>query len=99
MNFASFFAGIGRFLGRTFGIIRKVVPEDWLEQAIALARAAALSAMTNDEKREWVIAELDKRIPGISESTARLLVELAVKHLKADDHDAAKAPIAVPPAA
>ena len=90
MNIMQFFSGIGRFLGRTFGILRKIVPEDWLAVAIALAKQAAVQFVDNDARRFWVIGELNKRIPGMTESTARLLVELAVKHLKADAYDAAK---------
>lgn len=90
MDIIGFFKGIGHALARTFGILRKLVPEDWLERAIELAKAAAVQIGENDARREWVIAELMK-IPGMTDSTARLLVELAVKHLKADAHDTAAA--------
>ena len=102
MNIVDFFKGIGHFLGRTFGIIRKIVPEELLQQAIVLAREASVKFAENALRREWVLEQLMK-LPGMRESTARLLVELAVQHLKADviDELAEKAKKAVqspPPA-
>ncbi len=98
MNFLDFLRGIGHFVARTFGIIRKIVPEEWLVKAIGLAQQAADKFVDNAAKRQWVVGELMK-IPGMSESTARLLVELAVKHLKADviDKAAGKVVVAVSP--
>lgn len=97
MNVLSFFKNLGHFVSRTFGIIRKIVPEDQLVQAIALAKEAATKYADNPTRRAWVIAQLISR--GIPESIARLLVELAVQHLKADviDKAAGKAVVAVSP--
>jgi hypothetical protein len=88
MNIVQFFKGIGHFLGRTFGILRKIVPEELLVQGIRLAQQAAKEQIDNTARREWVVRELMK-LPMVSESTARLVTELAVAHLKADVIDKA----------
>lgn len=88
MHFLDFLKNIGHYLGRTFGIIKKIVPEQILERAIVLAKEAAFKYTENALRREWVVEELMK-IPGMNESRARLLVELAVQHLKEDVIEAA----------
>ena len=88
MGFIDFLKGVGRVLGRTLGIIKKIVPEQQLEHAIELAREAATKFVDNEARRAWLIAQLRQKFP-IGESIARLLVELAVQHLKADVIDAA----------
>lgn len=95
MNLKEFFTHIGHFVARTFGIVRKIVPEELLVKAIGLAKQAADKFVDNDARRNWVIAELRKL--GVSESLARLVVELAVQHLKADviDKAAGKAVVEV----
>lgn len=96
MNVMDFFRGMGHFLSRTLTIVRKIVPEDLLLKAIALAQEAATKYTTNVARREYVLGQLMK-IPGMSESLARLVVELAVQHLKADviDKAAGKAVVEV----
>lgn len=96
MNISDFFRNIGHFLGRTFGIIKKIVPEALLVKAIGLCQQAAIKFTDNTLRRNWVIADLMK-VPGMNESRARFLVELAVQHLKADviDKAAGKAIVAV----
>ena len=89
MNIAAFFKGIGHFMGRSFGIIRKIVPEDLLRAGIQHAQVAMLQELDNAGRRQFVITQL-MRIPGVSESAARLVTELAVQHLKADVIDKAK---------
>ena len=95
MNLKEFFTHIGHFVARTFGIVRKIVPEELLVKAIGLVKQAADKFVDNDARRNWVIAELRKL--GVSESLARLVVELAVQHLKADviDKAAGKAVVEV----
>lgn len=83
MNLLDFFKGTGTWLWRTFGIIKKVVPEEYLTLAIGLAKSAAMKFVDNQARRDWAVAELMK-IPGMRESVARLLVELAIQHLKED---------------
>lgn len=96
MSFMDFLHSVGHLFQNIFSIIKKVVPEQILELAIEKARVAADQFVDNSQRREWVIAEL-LHVPGVSESVARLAVELAVQHLKADaiDKGATKATQAV----
>lgn len=82
-NIVKLFKGIGRKLAQTFGIIKKVVPEEILVHGIELAAEATTRFVDNAARRAWVIAQLQATFH-ISEGIARLVVELAVQHLKAD---------------
>lgn len=73
--------GVGKFLARVIGIVRDAVPEPVLRFAIDKATEAAVKFATNDERREWLVQELMDKT-GISESVARLAVELAIQYLK-----------------
>ena len=77
----AFFRGAGRVIGRALNLIKAIVPEEDLLRAIDLVRAAANKFVDNETRRTWVIAELMK-LPWMRESLARLLVELALQHLK-----------------
>lgn len=88
MNIKDFFVGIGHLLARTFGIIKRVVPEPILAAAIRVVKEAAEKFVDNAARREWAVEELMKLV-GVSESVARFAVELAVQHLKADVLDKA----------
>lgn len=96
MSFMDFLKSVGHIFQNIFTIIKKVVPEPVLELAIAKAQEAATKFVDNADRRAWAIGELMK-VPGVSESVARLAVELAVQHIKADaiDKGAAKATDAV----
>jgi hypothetical protein len=80
-----FFAKIGPYVGTALGIASHVIGEEHMAMAINLARDAAerFAGTQLDARREFVIAGL-MQIPGMSESVARLLVEFAVQHLKAE---------------
>jgi hypothetical protein len=81
MFLVDFFKGIGHLLAHAFAIVKKVVPEEQLAAGIALVRQAAQRFVDNAERRNWVIAQLQSRFH-IPESIARLIVELAVQHVK-----------------
>ena len=83
MFLVDFFKGIGHFLAKTFGLVKKLVPEEQLAQAIELVRQAADKFVDNADRRRWVIAEI-QQLFHLPESVARLIVELAVQHVKAD---------------
>jgi hypothetical protein len=77
----SFLLGIPRLLKRAFdAAINSGVTEDLTALAVKLATEAATKFASNDEKRDYVVAELVKR--GIKESIARFLVECAVQIIK-----------------
>lgn len=81
MNIVDFFRGIGHALAAAFGVVKKLVPEDAMISGLELVKEAALKFTNNEKRREWVVKALQKRFP-LSESVARLIVELAVAQLK-----------------
>jgi hypothetical protein len=75
----------------TMSVIHRVASPELIAYAVTLVgKAAEQFALTHlAQRREFVIAELMK-LPGMSESTARLLVEIGVQHMKAEtDEDIA----------
>ena len=89
MNIKDFFKGIGRALKAVFSLVKKIVPEAHLLAGIELVRQAAVTFTDNAARRDWVVQQLQQRLP-IPESVARLIVELAVQHVKAEAAKAAK---------
>jgi hypothetical protein len=81
MFLVDFFKGIGHLLANAFAIVKKVVPEEQLALGIVLVKQAALKFVDNAERRAWVINQLQSRFH-IPESIARLIVELALQHVK-----------------
>lgn len=88
MNVKEFLVGIGHGLASAFRLVKKIIPEEQLLAGIELAAAAATKFTDNPPRRAWVIAQLQARFH-IPESIARLIVELAVSHLKDAAKDAA----------
>jgi hypothetical protein len=85
----NFLKNIGKFLTKTFKLIKKIVPDDQFAKAIDIATEAGKKFVDNAERREWAVKELMHFFPMISESVARFIVELAVQHIKSDAIDKA----------
>lgn len=81
MNIIGFFKMLGSKLKQVFVIIHKIIPDEQIDAAIDYATEAGKKFVDNEEKRDYVIMRLKNRF-GVPEYIARLLVELAVTHLK-----------------
>lgn len=90
MFLIDFLVGIGRLLGKALGLVKSLVSEELLQQAIALVLQSAVELTDNASRREWAVQELIS-IAHVSESVARLAVELAVQSAKAGETAAAAA--------
>ena len=74
-------SSVGRFLGKAIGRVRDTIPEPVLRFAIATAKEAANRYVDNTTRREWAVGQV-RTTTGVSESVARLAVELAVQVVK-----------------
>lgn len=81
MGILDFFKSLGSKMKSVFNVIHKLVPDEQLDKAIDLAADAAKKFVDNEDRRNYVIMKLKNQF-GVTESIARLLVELAVTHLK-----------------
>lgn len=80
MNIFSVFGKIGHFLGKALGLVKEVIPDALLKQAVDLVKQAAVNYVDNTSRRDFAVSELQKA--HIPESIARLAVELAVQLVK-----------------
>jgi hypothetical protein len=72
---------LGRFAARAFGYARSSgLTDDVLDLAYQHVVKAAQLFVENKDKRNWVLLKLQDQ--GVSESLARLAIELAVQLLK-----------------
>lgn len=69
------------FLNILLAFARSAVTAAAFKQALSLVREAAILFADNPTRRAWAVQELIKHC-GVSENTARLVVELAVHRLK-----------------
>lgn len=83
MNLKAFFKQFGHLFLKTFQIIKRIVPDEQLVEGIRIVKEASERFVENEARRAWAIAQLRSKLP-ISESVARLIVELAVQHIKDD---------------
>lgn len=82
----SFFAGIGKLLGKALGLVRERITDEQLALALGYVKEQEDKAIDNAAKRNFVLTALMK-VPGISESIGRLLIELAVNMIKKEAHE------------
>lgn len=83
MGFKSFFVSLGGLLKRAFGLAQAAGLTDELVQlALGWVREAEKQTIDNPAKRELVLAALKAK--GVPEGLARLVLELAVRLLKAE---------------
>lgn len=76
-----FFKFLGHELGLVMHLVHEIVPNDQLQQGIALVKQAAVQYEDNQQRREWVAMEL-MSVFHLPESIARLITELAVSFVK-----------------
>lgn len=81
MGVLSFFKSLGSKLKSVLAVVHRIVPDEQLDAAIDFATEAGKKFVDNAERRDFVIMKLKNRF-GVPEFIARLLVELAVTHLK-----------------
>lgn len=76
-----FFKALGRRLGGALVSVGKHISEEQFDYALAIARAAVDRFTDNANRRTWAVHEVQTKF-GLSESLARVAVELAVHSLK-----------------
>lgn len=81
MGIGSFFKKIATYIGRAVHVVQQVVPEELQAAAVEYVREATTRFIDNLERREAVVKQLQERFH-VSESVARLTVELAVQIVK-----------------
>lgn len=83
MGFKEFFGGLGSHIKKALGSAQaRGLTDEVTTLALQWVKVAAGKALSNTDKREFVIAILKSK--GVPESIARLAVELGVNLLKAE---------------
>lgn len=81
MGVVDFLKTFGSKFKSLFKVIHKIIPDEQLDAAIDYATDAGKKYVDDESRRNFVIMRLKNRF-GVPEYIARLLVELAVTHLK-----------------
>lgn len=81
MGIKSVLGKVGHVFSGLWGFLKHAVPDEQLIAAVEYCEKAAEKFVDNSQRREWVVGQLRGRFH-ISESIARLLVELAIQQVK-----------------